>query len=308
MQIICDNPDIANELIGETLKSRIELSNLPNDVNDLCKHIFTKERLYCESKIDDFWNYLLVNEYSNESQFDIINKLISKNYELPDKILLLASEGKGFHGFRNRPWSTEKGNIHLTVYFKPQISTPNFHVGLLIVAAVAVLKTIDSIPDLYGKAQTKWVNDIVINQSKVCGIITQSFSTGNKISGAVVGIGLNVLTEPKIELDKFTNSVTSIKKHTSSDDCNLNFVLNNLIKSLSEYIIQLQSGKFKKLLQIYRERSAVIGKNVEIYSDPVNGISEKILKTKVVDINENLELIVSNSKTTIKNGRLTFAS
>jgi biotin-[acetyl-CoA-carboxylase] ligase BirA-like protein len=274
-------------------------------IKTFTKSLFKNKKIELyENDISSFWEYLFITSHSSESQFDVINNLLSKNVDLPDKLVCLAEMGDGFHGFRKRSWSAEKGNIHLTVYFKPQKKFEFFHAGLLIVAAVSVLKTIDAIPDLKDMAKTKWVNDIIIQNSKVCGIITQSFSTGNKISGAVIGIGLNVLSEPKFKKDNFTPSATSLINHSKNEKCNLQFVLKNLLVNLSNSIELLNNGEYETLLKIYSDRSAVIGKNVGIYSDPIDGESELITTGKVTGINQNLELILDGYNAPIKSGRL----
>ncbi len=221
-------------------------------------------------------------------------------------MICLAESGDRFHGFRNRPWKTEKGNIHVTLYFNPKKTIENFHAGLLIVAAVSVLKTIDSLPKLKGIAKTKWVNDITINGSKVCGIITQSFSTGSEISGAVIGLGLNVLSKPQIPIDQFTSKTTSILEENKTNDFTLPMVLNSLLDNLAICINELENGLYTSLLEFYIDRSAVIGKDISIFSDPINGEVKKIASGKVLGINDKLELIIENCNDTIKSGRLAF--
>ena len=305
MIIISDNIITTNNFFGssvEPLSSNVQFG----DVVEIIKsRIFKNNSVkFYESKKKHDWNYIFLTEYSTESQFDILNKLLSQNIEVPNMLICLAEEGDGFHGFRNRSWKSEKGNIHLSFYYKPNNANKNFHTGLLIVAAVAILKTIDSIPSLDGKAKTKWVNDIVIDNSKVCGIITQSFSSGSIINGAVVGLGLNVLTNPRIDGDIFTPETSSLLSHSNSRDCNLLSVISNLLKNLSDGISMLNQENYQSLLEIYVKRSAIIGKEVSIYSDPINGELKKTLSGKVIDINENLELILENTPFPIKSGRL----
>jgi BirA family biotin operon repressor/biotin-[acetyl-CoA-carboxylase] ligase len=305
MIIAYDNLDTLQNFISKDFEITETAINTSSSLKLLYENLFgnTNYKL-CQIGNIEKWNNLLLTGFAERSQFDLINDLVSKNFDMPDKMVCLADQGNGFHGFRNRAWKAEKGNLHLTVYFKPQENIRNFHAGLLIVAAVSVIQTIDLIPGLTGKAKTKWVNDIIIDNSKVCGIITKSFSTGNKLSGAVIGIGLNVLSNPKVEYDLFTNSTTSLKSHSDDILCNLQFVLQNLLKNLSLSIDMLNNGGYEVLLDQYCNRSGVIGKNVEIYSDPPDGKTEYLTRGTVLEINNNLELILDSSITPIRNGRL----
>lgn len=307
MIILSDNHNSVLNHFGNNL-NHLD-SNLKNSftVENIQKEIFssTKFLKYNYDK-PSYWENVFVSKHASESQFDIINKLVSNNIELPENFICLAEEGNGFHGFRNRSWSAKKGNIHLSLYFTPNNTDRYFHAGLLILAAVSVLQTIDAIPELSGMAKTKWVNDIVINNSKVCGIITQSFSTGNKISGAVIGIGLNVNSKPSFEKDRFTTTADSLNNFVGSDKLNLPNILNNLLSNLSKGIKTLEKGNYLELLDLYCSRSAVIGEIIEIYSDSINGENNLISCGKVLEINKNLELVMENQIETIKSGRLAF--
>ena len=61
----------------------------------------------------------------------------------------------------------------------------------------------------------------------------------------------------------------------------------------------------RKLYEIYCDRSAVIGKEVAIYSDSIDATSEELIFSgKVTSIKENLELVFENNNRSINKGRL----
>lgn len=190
--------------------------------------------------------------------------------------------------------------------FKPKNLFENIHAGVLIASAVSIIETIDSIPGLARLASTKWVNDILINDSKVSGIITQTSSIGEKISGAMIGIGLNVMTKPVIEKDRFTPKVACLKDFTDSPQCNIEFILGELLNNFSKNIKMLNKKDYSLLFEKYCGRSIVIGKIADLYSDPFSGSGEKIYSGKVIGIKENLELIFEDSPTPFRSGRLSL--
>lgn len=49
----------------------------------------------------------------------------------------------------------------------------------------------------WGACHIKWPNDILMNGKKVCGILVESTGSGNLVSTAVIGVGINVATAPK---------------------------------------------------------------------------------------------------------------
>ncbi len=309
MLIYSDNKDLAHNFLGNNIESLDDINSTSLEVKSLFDSLIpTRNISSLKLRDEKFWNYLFIVEEANSSQFDILVKLSSRKNKLPDRLVCIAEKGDGFHGFRNRAWSAQKGNIHLSIFFKPQKSFENFHAALLILSAVSIIETIDSLPDLNGEASTKWVNDIIIGNAKIAGVITQTASMGNKITGAVIGIGLNVETKPEIVTDKFTPRAACLKDFTNSSKCNVNFILKELLKNLAKNITQINLGEYRELYEIYCSRSAVIGKQAAIYSDSVDGASEElIISGKVASIKENLELVFENNNQSITKGRLALS-
>ena len=69
-------------------------------------------------------------------------------------------------------------------------------------------------------------------------------------------------------------------------------------------IEKIITGNYYELLEIYRTRSIVIGRNVKIMSDPIDGSSELIAEGKVKAIGDNLELFLEGVDEPITKGRL----
>ncbi len=305
--MICytDNIRIADKILlnkstwGEKSKTSFE-----NSIQPLTNKIFQNKEIYTVSKSDElFWKHLLITDYSQFSQFDLLASITKNNISLPDRILCFAGRGKKFHGYRNRSWSTLPGNLHLSAYLYPNRPVNYFHIGFTILSAVSVIQTIDSIPGLNQKAWIKWVNDIIIDEKKISGVITQSQSVGNIVNGVILGIGINVESSPNIEPTLFVPETASLNDFLA-EEVKLRFVFDRLVNYLNENYQILIKGDYKKLFNIYKERSYIIGKKVIIFSDPKEGNPEKIEEGTVVDIGKDLELYLDNQKKPITQGRL----
>jgi biotin-[acetyl-CoA-carboxylase] ligase BirA-like protein len=307
MIILSDDYNRVKDFLGNEF-SEIKSENLPHsDLEKIQESVFSLKgfKSYISEEFN-FWKYLLINDFAEASHFDMINDHIRKNLTIPDKTLLLAANGLGFHGFKDRAWKSEIGNIHLSFFFKPNQTVRYLHNGLLLLAANAVILTIDEIPGLKGKAKNKWVNDIYINNSKISGIITQSISVGEKIEGALIGIGLNVLRTPDVIPDRFTKMVTSISDQLADKCVETDFIFKALLKNLESTINLFQKDRYEELLKFYCERSAVIGKKVEIYSDELNRDNDLICSGRLLGINDDLELVIEGFSKSIRKGRLTI--
>jgi biotin-[acetyl-CoA-carboxylase] ligase BirA-like protein len=280
--------------------------NLPQNLKKLSKLIFTSKKLFsCEIESNLFWKYCFVAKHSKESQYKILIDAAREANDLPSGILCLAGSGDNFKGHRNRNWISMPGNLHLSAYLKPNQAVDHFHVGFTILSAISIVQTLDKIPGLKTKAAIKWVNDIFLGDGKVSGVITQTQTKGENVSDLFIGIGLNVETVPKLQADFVTRKATSIQKHMDGKTkIHQTAMLNNLMRALSNNYSILLDGGYKHILDFYRDRSNVIGKNITLYSDPVDGKTEKIKEGKVIAIGENLELFLEGEDEPITRGRI----
>jgi len=309
MRIIADNQQFACKILtGEQSWTPVEKTTLNNDLMPLATELFKTEHLFqSDLPAEKFWKSLFLVKNASISQYDLlINKLRDKK-EIPDKILSLADSGQKFHGQRNRDWVSRSGNIHLCVHFRPDRPIEHFAPGFSILAAVSVLQTIDQIDSLSGLATVKWVNDILINGSKVCGFLTHTLSEGEKVAGAVIGIGLNVEATPAVLPTPFVQKSASLMELTGgSSQAGQSPVFLNLIANLAENYMVLLNGGYLSLLEIYRRRSVIIGQWVTILPDPIHPDEkpDKAIAGRVRGIGENLEIYLEGIDKPITKGRL----
>jgi len=308
VKIFTDSPAFAADLIPMADRSRAE-TFIPGEgpgFKELEKGLFPSGEIYqTEIKKEKFWEYGFITEYALNSQYDLLLCLSRNNISLPESFFCLAGSGENFHGQRKRAWKAEPGNIHLTVFFRPEKKIADFLALFPSLAAVSVVETIDSISGAPGQAKIKWVNDIVLENAKVAGFLAQSQCQEDMILTAVLGIGVNVLTIPDVKLDSFTPAVTAIAQHMSTPKSNLlRDFFSALLDRLQENYKCLWQGRGNQLLKIYHQRSMVKGKQVIIYSDPLAGEPVKIASGRVKKIGKNLELYLENLPDPVRSGRL----
>jgi BirA family biotin operon repressor/biotin-[acetyl-CoA-carboxylase] ligase len=306
MKIITENIEHARKFIEVDNKWQPFSESNNSDIASLVYEVFENQPLYCATTDDrSFWKYLLISEISARSQYDIANDLLARNINLPHGILCVAGSGGSFHGFKQRSWVSPPGNIYLTVSLAPNCAIDNFGVGFLTLAAVSVVEAIDNIPGLQGKAGIKWVNDILIDQAKVCGVLAYTQQEGDKVTGASLGIGLNVLTTPEIASTIFVPRASSIANYLDNiNNISLSSVLRNLYQALeTNYQLLINSG-YKALLDKYKYSSIIVGRQVEIYEDVVGDKIQLLHKGIVRSIGDHLELYLEGVAKPVTRGRL----
>ena len=303
MNIITDNIEFTSKSgFGKTEDFALLKENSVLEITDT---IFEKsKRLFSKTADIGQWSYLFVSEFSEKSQYDSIINL-SQKINIPDKILCIAGSGKNFHGFHKRKWEALQGNIHLTVYFKPNKKIERLTTGFLILSAVSVVQAIDDIPQLKNKAQIKWVNDILIGNSKVSGVLAHSLTQGETVKGAILGIGINVETKPVVEATPFVPESACLNEFLNAQNKIEQFnIFYKLLNHLEKNYNLLLEGKYTSLLDIYKKRSMIINRNVAVISDSSDEKNDLICEGKVIDIGNNLELYFENEDKPIASGRL----
>lgn len=139
-------------------------------------------------------------------------------------------------------------------------------------AAVAVCKAIESLTDI--KPSIKWVNDIFVDEKKVCGILSECFRENGK-TYISVGIGIN-LTTTDFPPELFQAASLGVECPKE----NLSLLIAD---GISEYIAHPDD---EYILNEYRKRLFIIGRKITYEK---NGSS---FEATVCDINENCNLIV----------------
>jgi biotin-[acetyl-CoA-carboxylase] ligase BirA-like protein len=306
-----DSPDFAGRLLGDKSDWRgVSAEVISSADRFIIDVLFGNSALkYSETPANPFGASLFITEKSSQSQYDAIVDLLRNGNKFPDGTACFADHGTRFHGLRERPWRALPGNIHLVVQFAPDRAIAHYGVGFTILAAVSVVQAIDTVTGLNGRARTKWVNDIVVGNAKICGVLTYTQAEGEIVTGAVVGIGLNVETTPEVEPTVFVpEAVSIIELAGENESSSQEAVFAVLLERLKGNYELLLDGGYGDLLDFYRGRSAIPGKMVEIHPDSPYDRSHEIIKGKVIEIGDNLELYLEGRSQPVTKGRLALQS
>lgn len=255
------------------------------------------------------WRHLLLVESAPGSHYDLLVDLSREaaraGRRLPDGVLLLAGSGRGFHGFRGRHWSAPTGNIHLSAHLAPPSPVEAPGISFMVLAAVSVVDAIDATPGLERRAGIKWVNDVLIDGAKVGGVLAYTNSEGGRITGAVLGVGLNVETEPDGIATPFVPHARSLRHCAPASPCTRRQVLARLIGALDRNYRRLLTGGHRELLDRYRERSLVMGRTVTICTeDSAPNALEVLGSGRVMRMNDDLGLTIDGFDAPFTKGRL----
>ena len=134
----------------------------------------------------------------------------------PEGTVIVAEQQDGGRGRMKRVWSSPKGGLWFTIILRPQID-PQYVAQVTLAAGVAVAKVLRKLYES-DDIRIKWPNDLLLNDKKVCGILSEmQLDENGSIDYAVVGIGINVnlkLEDFPLELrDTATSLNLALKKN-----------------------------------------------------------------------------------------------
>lgn len=202
----------------------------------------------------------------------------------PAGTVIVAEEQKNGKGRLGRNWYSSAGTgLWFSIIIRPEL-TPNLAPFLTIVAALTVY---NSLVDTIGEdiVSLKWPNDVLVNDKKVCGILSELNADLGMINYAIIGIGINVNQDEFPE--EIKDKATSLKKEVGKE-VNRTLLLQNTLNYFEGFYSKLIQGEHNILLQLWKGSLALQGKEVSIYS------SDRVYLGKVKDISDQGELILED--------------
>ena len=189
------------------------------------------------------------------------------------------SAGKGRLG---REWFSPAGGIWLSIILYPQLS-PSYISRITLMTAVAAVKAIEICTQI--EPQIKWPNDILINEKKVCGILTEMSAELDIINWVVVGIGVNV----NIDHQRFPEDIqanTISLKEVSGEEVLRVKLAQTFLQEFEKYYEKLKRKEFSSILKEWKLYSHTLGKKIRV------DMGERIITGEATDINEEGALIL----------------
>ncbi len=153
----------------------------------------------------------LIHLSSVDSTNTTLLRMLEKTPDLTEGTTVMADQQTKGRGRQGRTWFTADDALACSVLLKPTVPLASIP-ALSLVAAVAVWQALVSIIPNVG---IKWPNDLLINNAKLCGILTESRIKQGKLLGVVVGIGMNINTPINGWSEGINRAACSVNDYTS---------------------------------------------------------------------------------------------
>lgn len=217
---------------------------------------------------------------------DVAKELALHN--APERMVVISehqSKGKGRKG--KQFYSPKQAGLYMSLVLRPACT---IHESLLITAAAAVAVR-RAIKDVCGiEADIKWVNDVMIDNHKICGILCEGNleTDAARFEWAVLGIGINCWEEA------FPQDLESIAGalHTYTDQPFTRAALAASV--LTHFDACYRHLDKREYLDEYRNASMLLNKRIIIYE------GNHIMEGTAIGIDEQANLLVQLKNRTQK--------
>ena len=186
----------------------------------------------------------------------------------PEGTIVLADQQTAGRGRVGKPWFSPPGvNLHLSVLLKPALALHDARFFTFI-GSLAVADALEA----YGaKAQVKWPNDVLVDDKKIAGVLTDVQVHGGRVEYAVLGIGVN-LNIDRPDMDRLYGEAapgaTSLREAVGRT-ADRNAFAARLLEFLEQRYFAFREHGKRPLLREWRHRS-FLGRRVTVREEDIH--------------------------------------
>ncbi|MEO1021731.1 MAG: biotin--[acetyl-CoA-carboxylase] ligase [Bacteroidota bacterium] len=165
-----------------------------------------------EQKLATSWLGRSLCYFEETTSTNSVAKTISLREEGHGSIVLADAQSQG-RGQYKRTWVADPGeNLTFSIILTPERS--HSLIVLTLACAYAIRSCFEERTQYH--ATVKWPNDVLVNDKKVAGLLTETVFKGNKLDRAIIGIGINVnQADFGEELNGWAGSLRQLTGHTN---------------------------------------------------------------------------------------------
>lgn len=233
------------------------------------------------NKIDPRWHFEVHDQVNSTN---LRAKELAAHLPIKQTVVVANEQTTGYGRFGRHFYSPSDTGIYIS--FLLPVTQTDFDPGLLTTGvAVAAAQAIEKQYPV--NVKIKWVNDLIVNDHKVAGILSEAIADveSRQISSVIVGIGINLAENDVVPAD-LRQKVGAITEDNQQLDRNQTVV--NVINEVSTLVDHPEIS----YMQRYRERCMVIGEKATVR------IGNEQFDGRVETINDDGALVLNTKKGT----------
>ncbi|KNZ42543.1 biotin--[acetyl-CoA-carboxylase] ligase [Acetobacterium bakii] len=226
---------------------------------------------------------LVIKAYKTIGSTNQVAKKMAMDGESHGTVVIAEEQTQG-RGRMGRDFYSPAGSgIYMSLILRPDVYASEA-VLVTTAASVGVYRAIKKVTDK--DPQIKWVNDIYLEDRKICGILTEAvtnFETG-LVECVIIGIGVNFRL-PENNFPGELNDVAGSLFREKPDTLTRNRLAAEIINAVLELCNDLGNRDF---LKEYKAHSMVLGHEISVCQH------NSWLPARAIDISEDGGLIIEN--------------
>mgnify|MGYP001766901813 CR=1 FL=1 len=172
----------------------------------------------------------------------------------PDGAVVVAESQTSGRGRLGRAWASPKyKGLYFSIIVRPDTAVSEV-ASITLMAAVSVCEAV--LRSCGCDARIKWPNDILLEQKKLGGILTEMNAGLGRVNYVVIGIGINVNGAP-------IEGGISLERHTGSV-VNRGGLLREILRQFERYYNKFRKNELGYILDAWRQFSVTLGRRVRI--------------------------------------------
>lgn len=219
-------------------------------------------------------------------------KRLINSGEAENTLLIAADRQTAGRGRQGKSFYSPEGTgIYMSLVVHPDAMLQDA-VTSTTAAAVAVCRAIEKLSDI--KPKIKWVNDVYVENNKICGILTEAISDFELgiVTSVVIGIGINIKTNDFPDEIKNAGSLNADIKRA------------DLIAAVADALLDIIDGGYSEFIDYYRSHSMIIGKRINYIENgvitPATAVAISETGGLVVKTDEGVEKTLTSGEISIR--------
>jgi len=210
------------------------------------------------------------------STMDLAKEVARKG--TPHLSVVVAERQTKGRGRLSRAWVSTDGGLWFTVILRPQVPLAivgryNFGASIALVKVLRNLYQVD--------AHVKWPNDILINEKKLCGMLSEVEAAEDLVSFLNIGIGINVNNDPTVQEPNATSLKNILGRTVKRKE-----ILSSFLDCFEEMI---ENQSLEAIIDEWKRYTITLNRQVKVVTTSATH------EGRAVDIDENGSLILEQT-------------
>ena len=160
-------------------------------------------------------------------------------------------------GRKERAWHSPPGGLWFSVILRPDLE-PDSAMLATMAASVSIHRAVKDICHL--DTIIKWPNDVLLNDKKVAGVLTELHGEKGRIEYMVMGIGINVNNDLPEDLESTATSL----RNAGGEEVDLEVLFHHLLATMDQIYSLIKEDRHSEIRKMWLDSTNIVGKKVRL--------------------------------------------